>query len=694
MSPPGLLTRSKLRGEVLINLRISTWARFATLALACASCRPGVCSANDVQPSATPYDLNDRTEPWQSSKSGITTRVMEPYTPLVLRANQVNCWGRTYALDGLFPTAIVSKSQDILAKPISLKIKIGNRWITLQAKANTFSRLAPDRIDFESTATIDSITVGSRSWIEYDGFIRTDLTLATERAVTIEALSLEFTFSPEASIFYHAEKRWTANIFQRSPTEPGSKITYQWLPLVWVGNHDVGLTVVTETWDGWSSPHKAIELQRNAQDLSLNLAIITKPTVFQGQQTYQFGLLATPAKPMRKDHWSIRVGTQPGVNLFTTMSGGWSQPLFSFPQPGDFNKMSRLLTLSHQQGLRFCYYITTSATSAQSEVNKRHHDEWLMSKEIFKSDEWSSQEGGVVGVDACCPSSGFSDFMAWSVEQAMNNMDIDGIYIDNPGPYWCKNNRHGCGKGGKRTYPYFAVRDLHKRIYTIVKTKKPDGFIWEHTSRTFNPLQLAWIDVYSDGEPYRNANAWPKEKLSKTLNRTYFEISGTGQQVGAVPCFLSSMGVRPDGDWSYWLASRVLPWGQLPWVQHKWMDGTAVIAASRARMDFGLGKEPITFYRPHELPSWLDIKVKPATSEENLIVSLWQRQCDKAVLVILANWTEESIQASIDEKKLTAVLGPCAYKDAMSNLVLPGRLAVSIPANSFRMVTIEPKVYD
>jgi len=77
---------------------------------------------------------------------------------------------------------------------------------------------------------------------------------------------------------------------------------YPWLSLVWVGNHDMGLTVVTETWDGWTSDGKgAIRLAHTEKTVELHLNIITEPTEWKDWPSYRIGLLATPAKPMHPD---------------------------------------------------------------------------------------------------------------------------------------------------------------------------------------------------------------------------------------------------------------------------------------------------------------------------------------------------------------------------------------------------------
>lgn len=65
---------------------------------------------------------------------------------------------------------------------------------------------------------------------------------------------------------------------------------------------------------------------------------------------------------------------------------------------------------------------------------------------------------------------------------------IDGVYLDGTSEPWgCRNLQHGCGyeradgSPGK-TYPFFAVRQLMKRIYTVVKSRKPDGLVNVHQS--------------------------------------------------------------------------------------------------------------------------------------------------------------------------------------------------------------------
>ena len=636
--------------------------------------------------SVRPYDLDDPSEPWRTSRSGVTHQIMPPYTPLVHEGRTVSSWGRTHAFEGLFPSAVVSQGQDLLHRPIELQLKQNDQWQSVKAQRIEFAAVAPDRVEFEASGTAGPVRIVAASWIEYDGLIRTDLTLDAESPVTIDGLKLVFAFRPNASILHHLEQRWLANVFARSPAEPGAKMAYPWRPLVWVGNHDVGFTVVTETSNGWTSDGPgAIVFEHHEDHLALTLNIVAAPIRLDDKLTYSFGLMATPCKPMREDRFGIQIGTMPGMNLTTSMHGKNVHKHFSYPQPPNFDAVAKMISDKLNDGVRHCYYITTSATGAQSEVKKRHHEDWVVAKAVMKGSEWTFGQPQL-GADAACPASSFADFMAWAVENVMTTFpDNYGIYIDNPGPYFCENARHGCGAGGKKTYPYFSLRDLHKRIYAIVRSHRPDGIVWEHTSENFNPLQFAWIDVYSDGEHWRDAKRYPKEKVFELFNRSYMEITGTGHQVGAVPAFLSSMGTW-RGDWTHWLLSRTLPFGQMMTIYHGWIDGTPGIAVARARNEFGLGKEPVRFYRSHELPPWFPV------GGENVLACLWERQRDRALLIVLANWGDEPVVAKLDGASVIQRLGPITARDALTGIAIgsPAEyLFCSVPANSFRMIRIE-----
>ena len=80
-----------------------------------------------------------------------------------------------------------------------------------------------------------------------------------------------------------------------------------------------------------------------------------------------------------------------------------------------------------------------------------------------------------------CYKSIWQDLIADGIARAMEEFDLDGVYLDGVGDVvGCVNTHHGCGyvapDGSVHpTYPVRATRKLLERIYRIVKSHQPDG---------------------------------------------------------------------------------------------------------------------------------------------------------------------------------------------------------------------------
>jgi hypothetical protein len=114
-----------------------------------------------------------------------------------------------------------------------------------------------------------------------------------------------------------------------------------------------------------------------------------------------------------------------------------------------------------------------------------------------------------------CYRSEWQDFIAEGIARAMDEFDFDGVYLDGTGYPWpCQNLQHGCGylrpdKSIAPTYPLFAVRNIMKRIYTIVKSRKPDGQINYHNSTCLTAPTIAWTTSCWDGEQFQDVKTGP-----------------------------------------------------------------------------------------------------------------------------------------------------------------------------------------
>ncbi len=89
----------------------------------------------------------------------------------------------------------------------------------------------------------------------------------------------------------------------------------------------------------------------------------------------------------------------------------------------------------------------------------------------------------------------------------MKELGDDGVYLDGTSQVMpCSNTEHGCGYVGADgkahpTYPVFANHEFIKRIYTVVKTNRPDGMVDLHYWMP-NPAQAAFGDITFTGEQW------------------------------------------------------------------------------------------------------------------------------------------------------------------------------------------------
>ena len=141
-----------------------------------------------------------------------------------------------------------------------------------------------------------------------------------------------------------------------------------------------------------------------------------------------------------------------------------------------------------------------------------------------------------------CYNSAWQDYIAWSIAKVMDEFDIDGVYLDGTAHPWaCDNVHHGCGyvaDDGKRrqTYGIIAARQMMRRIYAIVKSRKPKGQINVHNSTMMVIPSLAWATSTWDGEQFGSMERGPH--FDEVLPLDAFRAEFMGQQWGVPAEFL------------------------------------------------------------------------------------------------------------------------------------------------------------
>lgn len=638
------------------------------------------------------YDLADPSEPWLKAKAGVTIQVPPPFEPLAHDGSKVTMWGRVYELGQLLPAQITNQSQAMFQSSPRLILVVGGVQFDVSGGTPRFGLVREDRIAFSGVSRIGPLQVSCVGWLEFDGVLRVDLTLAAEKPVTVEHVGIEFYFVPEVAKYLHAHTFWGDFDNLAVPNKVGETIQFPWRSMWWLGDDDRGLSVFTENNFDWTPENSsAVEIVRADDAIVLRFNIWSTPVELRDERHLTIGMHATPAKPLPKRWHGRHAGfvSDEAVNIAVKWHG--SEKFYGYPEPKDPEAFKKEVEQAHDAGRRVCPYFTPTGISPEAAPCERHREEWLMTGAGGKPRwEGAKVDGVSHGSVSLCPVSSFTEFLTWGVEQMVKAYDIDGIYLDNAGPYPCMNATHGCGRDGKPSYPAFAYRELHKRLYTILQTAKPGhGIVWEHNSRYMVSTNLSFVDIYSDGEQFRNPEVDRHAISIENITPLFRAISFTGSQWGAQPCFLPSM--CSGRIWlTSWAIAVTMPYGNVMLPAPGWMDYTLERPLLKARLDFGLGTEEVQWYRPHELPPWLQVN-------DDLVAGAYVRKKDNHVLLIVSNLGDKAAELNLDTAAIRAQLGSkIRVEDAATGAPSmransDNPLQLSVPAGTCRIFYIYPK---
>ena len=162
-------------------------------------------------------------------------------------------------------------------------------------------------------------------------------------------------------------------------------------------------------------------------------------------------------------------------------------------------RLKLIVKEAHKRNIKVVPYFGYEISTLSPEFGK-HYDEYV-SKDGFRGNWYRKPWQRDIVV---CYNSGWQDYFVENIKKLFENYNIDGIYLDSIMPaHSCKNEKHGCGYRDydgnlKATYPVWAVRNLMRRLYKMVK--EYGGFIASHSYGCFSLGSIAYSDMLWEGE--------------------------------------------------------------------------------------------------------------------------------------------------------------------------------------------------
>ena len=668
---------------------------------------------------------------WYDSAAGADEKVLPPFTPLTLDRKgddlAASCWGRQYALSPLpFPQRVVTAGKDVLAAPIALHGKVDGAALVWKAGTLQVEQDSAARMQYRSSSAAEGLDLTATTLIEYDGLVRVRCRINPRRAVKIETLTLDLPLRREHAklVYYCRDAR-----FMASGAVPAAGLKREFNPAIWLGDEDRGLQWLCESDRNWypANDAEAIEIAHENDRVVLRLHLVGRPiTLAPDARTttdgapmleYEFGFQATPIKPVLKDAWDYRVASchkygadyamttdtfgdgnildhYASNGVRTVFLGNWTDVL-SYPGPINHEEDLRgLVKACHERNLQVLLYLGSQFSELAPEYGGFFEDfaMWTSAKPYSWYgflDNYPPMRAAMTYVP--CVRSQWRNFIIANAERLLDDYDVDGFYLDGVGVAGqCFNPHHGCGYQHPDgtlhpRHPIWAGRDIIRRLYQLVKSRKPEGQIDLHPGSYWLASTMAWTTNVWDGETIlgedrKGANPKPGVFLLEYLPLDMFRAQFMGKPWGVSTEFLDYYVPYP-----YERQFAVTLLHDVTMRPHNTLKGLGFVGRLWSVMeDFGR-KEA------EWLPYWRNEQYVRAEAK-TAYVSLY-RHPTNGVLAVVSNLHQKpaEVRVRFDVRKL-GLLGPLNVTDAMSGerlTISEGLMAFNLDSVDWRLVRIQ-----
>jgi hypothetical protein len=672
-------------------------------------------------------EVEKRKFAWENNNYGKDKIIIPPFIPIKTNGTVVKLLNRKHKINALgLWDSLTIKGGEQLAGPMELVCMADGE--TQDWKAKSIQVKLKDKgyaAQVLALATSRSgVILKSENYFEYDGFYWVKMRLGNVENKVIENLTIRIPLKNQESPMFHAVSNtirtnpvgnipngtgvvWTGEQLKRRTIFGKNIIHPQLVPYIWVGGVEKGFCWFLDSSYGYKLKKNTPSLRiiRHKNELLLEIDIINKPAKIENGHTFEFGMQATPVKPLDKKWRKIVYdstgegvkGMDTAQSIYTGLLGyvyKWSK----LPFKNDFSLFKNIVGLrdgtakvaiqenwrrKNWKGIQKILKKVSATDKKRLQQYKRVEENFLKltfgSKEdkpamlykysdprlsfveeeeakYFNSEWWSPQPQGYFAANRTFPTPSNIDFMVYGYYQQLKH-GIQGIYLDDTFVMPTNNvdTLARIDKDGEvhSCLGILAMRELFKRI-AVMQYKfecKPRILIAHMTNALLVPCfsfatgQLSWESDFGESP------------LQKRYSLDAVRAIDTGLHAGLDPVALGGI-LRKTSDSKTWIKKRAyltrtalamtLPHGVKIW--NRWSPNDVywpiVKRVYGILSKFNYSRDDCNF-----LAYWNKNSAFKVDSDD-VIISSYQRPNE--CLAIISNMTDKalSLKLNIDITKL------------------------------------------
>ncbi len=675
----------------------------------------------------SPKQFERITFGWEGNTLGEDRTVYPPFEPVRVAGREVTVVDRRYTVNGfgLFDS-VISLGRELLDGPIVVAGEgaDGKRMIWEEGSVAGRAEHADEAV-FETSMVSGALGITTRTTIQEDGCARVKMRLLPgAEGLEIKRLWIEIPYRLEAVPYLHwigdnsmrhnyagrlppahaqwdiESQFWCPVVWSAGEGDPTSGLIWEssqvkywrnqhvadvwpFVQYVWLGDEARGLAWFGENAKGYVVDYRqpVQQLWREGERVVLRVALVQSPTVIDAAREIEFGLMASPGKPMEEGWRTRHVASGIGpVNCW----GGYLCAS-KYPDKRDFTIVDKIQEARRTGTVDQAWFEERDKEREYPERKVNGSWPWLTSVLHFAGRAAQSREAAGTYFEEHATDALYPEFQvyqdewgpvefnrfqekpsSWGVSQGSyhdfalyyaNEWMKRGVslYFDNTNPkrsYNARWTRAYTSEDGvlRFAHPLFGQREYYRRIWKLAQWWNRNGAPWPidftlHMTNTqtlpFNTWATATLDLEQRARKDAEGNQlpWPPEYTrTVTLSRT----------VGAIPLALDNLlgGSRhhfnkqpPREILSNWGMSRVhevrgdMLWGENP--------GRLALKYQQVLKRFGYGEEGVTVHTYWAADA--AAKVEPRTVKWLLL----ERAASPRYLLILQNYGAEPVRSEV-----------------------------------------------